>query len=141
MMSYIAAVYLLKENGLANDSFTTDFAINPPNAVMAAFYRQTDAAGAGAQAVHLPIVSSKIDITQLKYLAKGEPLTHLPWAFKGTLPDTLKSQIKRTFLDLNSSNKGKNILTQIGLSGIHQSDNNDFNRHRVIIKEVLGEEY
>jgi hypothetical protein len=46
MMSYIAPRYLLMQAGLGEAQFKTEFAVNPPNALLALYHRQADAAGA-----------------------------------------------------------------------------------------------
>ncbi len=141
MQSYIIPRHLLKQSGLKEGDYITEFAINPPNALMAPYYRQAAAAGAGNVVIDLPVVKEKIDTSQLQLLVVGEELPQLCWAITAKLPQDIKEKIISAFLALNSSSQGKEILKSAELDGIHPAKDADFDAHRAIIKEVLGEEY
>jgi len=141
MVSYIIASSVLKQGGLANNDYITDFAINPPNAVKSLFFKQGDAAGAGDVVVILPVVTQAIDTSQLTILAKSKSLPHLPWAVKESLPTALKDRIREAFLSLNDPAKGQAVLDAAKLSGLQPASDRDFDPHRQIIQDILGEVY
>lgn len=80
MQSYIAATWLLQQAGLKKNDYIEKIAVNPPNAVMSTYHKQADAAGTGDVVVRLDIVKNAVDVSQLKYLARTEPMSQLPWA-------------------------------------------------------------
>jgi phosphonate transport system substrate-binding protein len=58
MLSYIAPRFLLMQAGLKEEDFKTEFSVNPPNAILALYHKQADAAGGGDIIIDLPIVKS-----------------------------------------------------------------------------------
>ena len=94
MMSYIAPRYLLMRAGIGEGEFKTEFAVNPPNALLALYHRQADAAGGGDILIDLPAVRNSIDAGQVKVLAATEPLLFLPWAVKRSMSAKLADEIQ-----------------------------------------------
>ena len=138
MMSYIVPTYLLRQAGLNKGDYTEQFAKSPPNAVLATFMRQAHAGGAGEVVRRLPLVTGKIDVTQLNLIAVSEPLPHLPWAVKRELPDTLKDQVRALLLELKDTDAGKEILKSAKLTGFNPAQDSDYDAHRAIIEAVEG---
>lgn len=136
MMSYIVPTYLLRKAGLNKGDYTEDFAKSPPNAVLATFMRQAEAGGAGEVVRRLPLVTSKIDASQLELLAVSDPLPHLPWAVKRELPDELKTKIRDLLVGLKSTEAGAAILKSAKLTGLNPAEDGDYDQHRNIIKAV-----
>jgi phosphonate transport system substrate-binding protein len=141
MQSYILATYLLNRHGLQAGDYREQFALNPLNAVFASYYGEGAAAGAGDQILSLPGLSKKLDTSRLTYLAVGEQLPHLPWAVRGNLEPALIEKIKTTLLGLAQDAEGKKILKKAELTGLHSANDRDYDVHRKIVKEVLGENY
>ncbi len=141
MQAYVMATYLLRKAGLNPGDYTEEFAKNPPNAVVAAFLKQADAAGAGDQALKLPAVMKQIDVTQMRYLATSEALPHLPWAVKGNLPRELRGRIQQALVNLHKSEDGKALLARTPFDGFAPATNADYDKHRQIVRIVLGEDY
>jgi phosphonate transport system substrate-binding protein len=141
MISYIVPMYLLQQAGLNTGDFEVTFAKNPPNAVLSVFYHQIDAAGAGDKVLELPMVSSQINVDEMAHLLTAKPIAHIPWAVKPGLPDSLRDKIQQVLLNLNDSQRGKDILHQAQLTGIHIATDSEYNPHRSIIESVLGESY
>ncbi len=56
MISYIASRYLLREAGLQDDDYTSLIARNPPNAMVASFVGEADAAAAATHVRQLPVI-------------------------------------------------------------------------------------
>jgi len=61
MQSYIGASYLLQQGGLHEQDYQTVFARNPPNAILATYYRQADAAGTGDKVLDFALFKNAID--------------------------------------------------------------------------------
>lgn len=143
MQSYIYATYLLKRAGLKEGDYQIRFEANPPKAIVAAYHGLWDAAAAAAGdvALTLPIVTKQVNIKELKILVKGEQYAHLPWAVKRELDRDLKARLKSALLKLKDSPEGKKILKKAKLTAIVEAQDKDFDPHRAIVKEVLGETY
>ena len=141
MQSYIIATYLLNQHGLRNGDYREQFALNPPNAVFAVYYGEGAAAGAGNQILTLPVLSEKLDASKLTYLAVGEQLAHLPWAVKGYLDSSLIKEIKQALIGLTHDVVGRMILNKAELTGLRSANDSDYDVHRKIVKDVLGETY
>jgi len=141
MMSYIIPTYLLRQAGLKVGDYQEDFAKSPPNAILSTYYKQSTAAGVGDIVLHLPSIKSKCNTSQLTHLAVSEPVAHLPWAVKADIPEKLKLEIQSILVQLNKTVAGKSVLEQAGLTGLVEAQDSDYNRHREITFEVLGEQY
>lgn len=140
MVSYVAAKYLLMDLGLAEGSFQEDFALNPPNAMIAVFYDQAMAAGIGDVAPNFSTLGRNIDMDQMEIIAKGEELPQLPWAVRDGLGAQERKRFVDALLELNNSVEGKQILSQAGLTGIREANDADYDGCRRIILRVTGEE-
>jgi len=141
MQAYVGTTYLLRRAGLKRGDYVEVFAKTPPNAVLATFYKQADAAGAGDRVLKIPSVAKQIDVRQMRFLAVGDSLPHLPWAVKGTMTRDLRTKIQLAMLGLNKSDEGRALLKRAGFDGFSIASNSDYDRHRIIIREVLGEKY
>ena len=141
MQSHILARYLLMQGGLMEGDYFEQYALTPPKACIATFYRQAAAAGAGGHLLELPAVTEQIDVSEMRYLAVSPPMAHLPWAVAPDMPDELARRIQGLMLELNDSERGRNILQQMKLTGLHPAADTDYDRQREIIRTVLGENY
>jgi phosphonate transport system substrate-binding protein len=141
MQSYIVAKYLLQKGGLADGDYEESFSPNPPNAILSAYFKQSDAAGAGDKVLQLQVVKSQIDISEMKYLVRGEQLAHLPWAVKNDLNPDLVQKLTSLMHDLDKNGSGVAILKKMGLDGFALTKDSDYDVHRNIISAVLKENY
>ena len=141
MQSYIFASWLLLKGGLKPDDYITEYALNPPNAIKAAYFKQAAAAGSGDAVLMLDVVKKEIDIEQMRYLVRGQHLPHLTWAVKDTLDPDLIDRIKTILFSLKDSEAGRKVLQAARLDDLVEAHDEDFDQHRLIIKEVTGEEY
>jgi len=141
MQSYIFARYLLEQAGLKKDDYITEFAVNPPSAIVSTYYGLSNASAAGAGDAVLGLVAKQINIGEMKVLAKGEQYAQLPWAVKHSMDSSLKNRIQSILINLKNSDKGKRILKRAKLTGIVKATDKDFNPHRRIVQAVLGEKY
>ncbi len=141
MVSYIAATHLLNEAGLKQGDYFEQFALTPPKACIATFYRQAAAAGAGSYVLDLPKVKNEIDVGEMTYLAVGTPLAHLPWAVKADMDEATAQNIQRILVALRDSDAGQAVLRQARLTALVAAADRDYDRHREIVHAVLGERY
>lgn len=141
MMAYIMPTSLLLRGGLEKNDYIEKFSINPPNAALAVYFKQAAAGGAGNFVLQLPVVNKTIDTNLLKYLVVGEPMAHLPWAVKrNTKPEDQKI-LQEILTSLKYSEEGRRILKKSKLTGLVAATDAEYDHHRRIIREVLGEKY
>jgi len=141
MQSYIVATQLLREKGLKENDYVEVFSNNPPNAVIATYFKKAAAGGTGGKVLYLKSVAKTINIDELWFLAKGKKLAHLPWAVKGDLSEKLKKKIQHLLSELKSFDEGKVILKKADLTALVKATDEEYDPHRKIIFEVLGEEF
>jgi phosphonate transport system substrate-binding protein len=138
MMSYIAPRFLMMKAGLVEDDFKTEFAVNPPNALLALYHKQADAAGGGDILIDLPVVRNAINAGELKVLGTTEPLLFLPWAVKRGMPAKMRESIQQSLTELDESEAGKSILKAARTTGIEKADDKDYAPHRRMTDAVFG---
>jgi len=141
MQSYISATWLLRQGGLKAGDYIEKFAINPPNTIISTYFKRVDASGSGDVIMQLDNVRERIDISKLKYLAKTEPMVHLPWAINNSLSDELKYKIKNILISLDKSKAGRKALQGANLNSLVPVVDSDFNKHRKMIIDVYGDDY
>lgn len=140
MLSYIAPRFLLKQAGLSEGDFGTKFAVNPPNALIAVYNKQVDAAGGGSILIDLPVVRNAIDTQELKVLSATEPLLFLPWAVKRTMPAKQREAIQSILVDLGASDASKKVLQAAQTTGIRKAEDRDYDPHRKMTNAIFGSE-
>ncbi|MEI7465741.1 MAG: PhnD/SsuA/transferrin family substrate-binding protein [Burkholderiales bacterium] len=138
MLSYIAPRFLLMQAGLNEEDFKSEFAVNPPNAVVALSLKQADAAGGGDILIDLTAVKKTINTDDIRILASTEPLLFLPWAVKRTMPAKLRSAIQSVMVDLDGSEAGLAVLKSALTTGIRKAQEKDYDPHRRMINAVFG---
>ncbi len=135
-VAYIVNAVMLYRAGLTKNNYTTRFAKNPPNATIATYIKQADAAGIGDVGLKIPILKKKgVNVSELKVISKSKPLPHIPWAVNPSMSDDLRLSIQKAMLSLNDSVEGKAILKKAGMTGIHKAVDKDYDNSRKIIKE------
>jgi len=140
MQAYITATYLLRQAGLKQGDYFEQFALNPPKACIAAYYRKAAAAGAGGYVLEFPHIKKQINTDEMKYLAVSKKMAHLPWAVKNTISADLQKNIQTIMVDLYKSESGKKTLKAAKITKIMPADDKDYNVHRDIVKAVLNED-
>jgi len=141
MQSYIIATWLLREAGLGEGDYLEEFARSPVNAIFAAYFGQADAAGVGEPNLQKRIVTRRIDTAELRVLARGPALAHLPWAVRRDLPAALRQRIRSLLVNLRHSAQGRAVLKAAELTALRPATDADYDPHRRIIAQVLGEAY
>lgn len=138
MLSYIGPRFLMMRAGLKESDFKTEFAVNPPNALLALFHRQADAAGGGDILIDLPVVKNAINTGELRILATTEPLLFLPWAVKRNMPAKLREQVQSVLTELGRTESGKGVLKAAKTTGIEKAEDKEYAPHRKMIEAVFG---
>lgn len=138
MLSYIAPRFLLKQAGLNEADFKTEFAVNPPNALLALFHKQADAAGGGDILVDLPVVKNAINADEIKILATTEPLLFLPWAVKRSMAPKLRASIQSIMVELEKTDSGRKVLSSVKATRMGKAEDRDYDAHRKMIIAVFG---
>lgn len=138
MLSYIAPRFLLMQAGLRESDFNTRIAVSPPNALLALFHRQADAAGGGDILIDLPAVKNAINTQELTVLATTEPLLFLPWAVKRSMAPKLSESIQSILLTLSESDAGRSVLKAAKTTGMGKADDKDYDPHRKMANSVFG---
>lgn len=141
MQSYIGAVQILKQNGLKSGDYAEEFAVSPPNVILAVFNKMADAGGIGEVLLQLQKIKEKVDVSQLKVLARGDELPMLCWAVKKEMNKDLAQKIQKTMIDLKKEESGKNILKDAEATAFVSASDKDYDIIRKIVKEALNEEY
>jgi phosphonate transport system substrate-binding protein len=140
MLSHIAPRFLLMQSGLKEGDFRSEFAVNPPNALLALYHRQADAAGGGDILIDLPVVRNAINAQELTVLATTEPLLFLPWAVKRSMPAKLRESVQSVMVSLEREDAGKKALNAAKATGMGKAEDRDYNPHRKMINAVFGRE-
>jgi len=140
MLSYIAPRYLLFQAGLKEGDFRTELAVSPPNALIALYHRQAEAAGGGELLIDLPVVRNAIDTQQLKILAATEPLLFLPWAVRRSMPAKLRGSVQVLLVNLGNDEAGREVLKAANVTGLRKAEDRDYDPHRRMVAVVLGSE-
>jgi phosphonate transport system substrate-binding protein len=140
MLSYIAPRYLLMQAGLKDGDFKTELAVSPPNALLALYHKQADAAGGGDILFDLPVVKNAVNVQEFRILATTEPLLFLPWAVKHTMPMKLRQSIQTLLVDLARSDTGKEVLKSAGTTQMGIAVDKDYDPHRKMMTAVFGPE-
>jgi len=138
MLSYIAPRFLLMQAGLQDGDFQTKFAVSPPNALIALYHRQADAAGGGDIAIDLAAVKNAINTQEITILSATEPLLFLPWAVKRDMTAKLAESIQSILLGLGGSDAGKSILKAAMTTGLGKAEDRDYDPHRKMTGTVFG---
>ena len=141
MQSYIIARHLLEDEGLTPNDYRKDFALNPPNAIMAVYYKKASAAGVGDKILQLEMVKNQINTGELKILKKGEQLPQLPWAVNHRLSHRTQTRIQTMLSNMHQTTEGKAVLKAAKLDQFVKTIDSDYNEHRIIIQDVLDESY
>jgi phosphonate transport system substrate-binding protein len=126
--------------GLKEADFKSEFSVNPPNALLALYHKQADAAGGGDILIDLPVVKNAINSQDLRVLATTEPLLFLPWAVKRTMPAKLADSIQAILVDLGNSDAGKQVLKAALTTGMGKAGDKDYDPHRKMTTAVFGKE-
>lgn len=142
VVSYIANKAILKKAGLEEGrDYKTQFAKNPPSAVIGVYSKAADASGTGNIFMKIKAINSKIDVEQMKVIAETEPFIHLSWAVSGAMPDDKAMKIQKLMTELENSDAGKAVLKAALVEKFVAASDKDYDKVREITKYAIGEDY
>ena len=141
MMAYVAPTALLRAAGLKPGDYNETFSRHPFATAAATLLSQADALGSGDVLFHPENSKVGNDISKLRILAQGKQLANLPWAVHSDMPVALRHKIQTVLMQLNETAEGRALLANAKLSGLRVAHDNEYNAHRRMIWEVLGEKY
>lgn len=141
LMSYILPTYLLRQAGLRPDDYTEIFSTAPPNVALTVYFKQANAGATGDVVLEMPFVKDKIDVTQLRYLVRGEAVAQLPWAVRSDLSETDVKALRGALLAVKQAENHDKILTSASLTNILPAEDGDYDVIRSIIRTVTNEQF
>lgn len=128
MMSYLVPRKLLLNAGLAPSSYDTEFARNPPNALMAVYMGRADAAGVGDVIPRLNSMAHGINLDEMKTIAQSDAFPHLAWAVKQGFDKKTSEELVKILIGLSESEAGKKILESAKMTGFHPATHDEYVR-------------
>jgi phosphonate transport system substrate-binding protein len=138
MVSHVLAKSLLLESALGPNQYRTIFTKNPPNALLAVYNGEADAAGVGMSALQRPEIRQRIDVNQLRILAESRQIPHLPVAVRGDLDPQLSLRIQRILTGLARHSDGHSILEQMGVQRFAVADDREYDIVRKLMEDEAG---
>lgn len=141
MQGYIGPMLLLRQAGLQPGDYQEAFAVNPPNALIGVFNQAADAAAIGDKLLEHASTKRRVEVSQLKLLAKGPPLPGLAWAVTRELDPELAKIIAKTMVELRDDAAGRELLAGAEVTGFVPATDHDFDVVRKVVKDALGEQF
>lgn len=138
MVSHVLAKSLLLESALGPEQYRTIFTKNPPNALLAVYNGEADAAGVGTAVFQQSEIRHRIDIHQLRILSESRPIPHLPVAVRGDMDEKLALRIQRTLIGLARRPEGREILKKLGVERFEAADDHQYALVRNLMEEETG---
>ena len=136
MQGYILPKHMLMRAGIAAHEYTERVASNQSNALKSVAWKQGDAATAGDSCF---LQEPSDTIAGLRFIAMSERLPHLPWAVSPAMSAVERARLKSALLA--AAKAAPAALERAGLTGFAPARDSDYDRHRRIVAEVLGESY
>jgi phosphonate transport system substrate-binding protein len=138
MVSHILARSVLSESNLRPGQYKTIFTKNPPNAILAVYNGEADAAGVGTYVLQQQEILQRIDIRQLRILAESRPVPHLPVAVRGDLDAGLVRRIRHILTSLARRPDGHEILSKIGIERFDAADDRQYIPVKKLVEEQVS---
>ncbi len=138
MVSHILARSVLSDSRLMPGEYKAIFTKNPPNALLAVYNGEVDAAGVGTSALQQPEILRRIDIRQLRVLAESRPIPHLPVAVRGDLDAGLVRHIQQFLTTLSRRADGREALARIGIQRFEAADDDQYAFVTNLVKEKIN---
>lgn len=138
MVSHVLAKALLLESALGPEQYRTIFTKNPPNALLAVYNGEADAAGVGPPVFQQPEIRQRLDLRELRILAESRPIPHLPIAVRHDMDAKLARRIQRILTGLPRRPEGREILKKLGIERFEAADDSQYALVRHLIQEEAG---
>lgn len=135
MVSHILTKSLLLESALEPRQYHAIFTKNPPNALLAVYNGEADAAGVSLAVLQRPEIRRRIDIRQLRILAESRPIPHLPVAVRGDMDPKLAQRIQKILTGLSRRPEGREVLAKLGIERFEKADDAQYRIVRTLMQE------
>lgn len=129
-MSYLVPREMLRAANAPPDSYKTEFALNPPNALMAVYLRRADACGVGEAVVRQQQTTPDVNMAEMRIIGRSASLPQLPWAVRGDMSAELRLRIQRALTDLPRSAAGQHALSRARLTRLVSATDADYEPFR-----------
>lgn len=136
MVSHVLAKSLLLESALGPEQYRTIFTRNPPNALLAVYNGEADAAGVGSPVFQQPEIRQRLDIRELRILGESRPIPHLPVAVRGDMDAKLVLRIQRALIGLARRSDSREILSRLGIERFEAADDHQY----ALVRNLMEEE-
>jgi phosphonate transport system substrate-binding protein len=141
MVSYVANTQLLRQAGLKSGDYQESFTLSPWDACEAMAKGQADSCAVSSNCLLLDRLRDEKGFRQLKILTQGKPMPQLVWSVSNKINDALRSKIQHVLTSLSDSKEGTDALESAWLTDIHPASDKEYDVHRDVILDVLGERY
>jgi len=121
-VSFVVGSSILREAGLKPQDYRSIFTKNPPNALLAVYNGEADAAGVGSSIYERPELRRRVDMSQLRILAQSAPLPGLPIAVRDRLGTGLAERVRKVLIELPGLQGGPQALRAIGANRFEEVD-------------------
>lgn len=138
MVSHVLTKSLLRESALGPDQYRAIFTKNPPNALLAVYNGEANAAGVGMLVLQRPEIRQRVDVRQLRILAESREIPNLPVAVRGDLDPQISRRIQKILTGLAEHPEGHAMLKQMGVQRFATADNREYDIARKLMKEEDG---
>ena len=138
MVSHVLTKSLLRESALRPEQYKAIFTKNPPNALLAVYNGEADAAGVGMSVLQRPEIRQLIDVNQLRILTESRAIPHLPVAVRGDMDARLVRNIRQLLTGLEQHPEGRSILEQMGIERFAPADNRQYDIVRRLMEDESG---
>lgn len=138
MVSHILTKSLLRESALHPEQYKTIFTKNPPNALLAVYNGEADAAGVGMSVLQRPEIRQRVDVNQLRILAESRAIPHLPVAVRSDMDVQLARNIRQLLTGLAQHPEGRSMLEQMGIERFAPADDRQYDVVRRLMESDSG---
>lgn len=138
MVSHILTKSLLRKSALHPEQYKTIFTKNPPNALLAVYNGEADAAGVGMSVLQRPEIRQRIDVNQLRILAESRAIPQLPVAVRSDMDVQLARNIRQLLTGLAKHSEGRSMLEQMGIERFAPADDRQYDVVRKLMESASG---
>lgn len=128
MMSYLIPKKMLQNAGLEPSQYSVEFAPNPPNALMAVYLGRADAAGVGDVVPKINSLAQRINLDEMKVIARSKTFPHLAWAVKSGFDAQTRQALIDILLSLNESEEGRHVLQKAKMTGFKPATHEEYSQ-------------
>lgn len=136
MMGYVVVKAMLRRAGLRRTDYRGVLAPNPLNALIAVYHHQADAGGIGNVLMSMPWIDGRVDLHNIRILAKSRSIPQLPWAVRDDMPRALRQEIQTTLVNMKQNAAGRAALHAARLTGLVPATDAEYNTLRGFVRDA-----